>query len=155
MKSNAMRLLEENSIPFIAHEYDTADGEIDACSIAGKLGRSTDEVFKTLVTEAPGPEYYVFVVPASGELNLKKAAKAAKVKSIEMIPLKKLLPLTGYVHGGCSPVGMKKKFPTFIDETAILSEKIYFSAGKRGVQIILDPEVLAEVSNAEFVDLTK
>ena len=78
MKSNAMRLLEENSIPFIAHEYDTADGEIDACSIAGKLGRSTDEVFKTLVTEAPGPEYYVFVVPASGELNLKKAAKIKK-----------------------------------------------------------------------------
>ena len=115
-----MRLLEENSIPFVPHEYDISDGEIDGRSIARKLGKSNDEVFKTLVTQAPGPEYYVFVVPSAGELNLKKAAKAANVKSIEMIPLKKLLPLTGYVHGGCSPVGMKKKFPTLIDETAIL-----------------------------------
>lgn len=153
MKSNAMRLLEENSIPFIAHEYDTADGEIDACSIAGKLGRSTDEVFKTLVTEAPGPEYYVFVVPASGELNLKKAAKAAKVKSIEMIPLKKLLPLTGYVHGGCSPVGMKKKFPTFIDETAILFDRMFVSGGYIGLNLEIAPEELAGFVEAEFADI--
>ena len=153
MKSNAMRLLEENSIPFIAHEYDTADGEIDACSIARKLGRSTDEVFKTLVTEAPGPEYYVFVVPASGELNLKKAAKAAKVKSIEMIPLKKLLPLTGYVHGGCSPVGMKKKFPTFIDETAILFDRMFVSGGYIGLNLEIAPEELAGFAEAEFADI--
>lgn len=153
MKSNAMRLLEENSISFTAHEYDVSDGEIDACSIARKLGKSTDEIFKTLVTEAPGPEYFVFVVPASGELNLKKAAKAAKVKSIEMIPLKKLLPLTGYVHGGCSPIGMKKKFPTFIDETAILFDRMFVSGGYVGLNLEISPEDLAGFVEAEFADI--
>ena len=154
MKSNAMRLLDEGKIFFIPHEYDISDGGIDACSIASKLGRSEDEVFKTLVTEAPGPEYYVFVVPASGELNLKKAAKAAKVKSIEMIPLKKLLPLTGYVHGGCSPIGMKKKFPTFIDETAVLFERMFVSGGYVGLNLEIAPEDLAGFVGAEFADLT-
>lgn len=154
MKSNAMRLLEEGNINFIPHEYDIADGAIDGCSIARKLGKSTDEVFKTLVTEAPGPEYFVFVVPAGGELNLKKAAKAAKVKSIDMIPLKKLLPLTGYVHGGCSPVGMKKKFPTFIDETAILFDRIFVSGGYVGLNLEIPPEELAGFIEAEFADLT-
>lgn len=153
MKSNAMRLLEENSIEFIPHEYDVSDGKIDACSIARKLGRSTDEIFKTLVTEAPGNEYFVFVVPASGELNLKKAAKAAKVKSIEMIPQKKLLPLTGYIHGGCSPIGMKKKFPTFIDETAILFERIFVSGGYVGLNLEIAPESLAGFVDAEFSDI--
>ena len=154
MKSNAMRLLEENNIAFVPHEYDISDGEIDANSIARKLGKSTDEVFKTLVTEAPGPEYYVFVVPAAGELKLKKAAKAAKVKSIEMIPLKKLLPLTGYVHGGCSPVGMKKKFPTFLDESAILFDRIFVSGGYVGLNLEIAPEELAGFVNAEFADIT-
>lgn len=153
MKSNAMRLLEENSINFVPHEYDVSDGEIDACSIAKKLGKSTDEIFKTLVTEAPGPEYFVFVVPASGELNLKKAARAAKVKSIEMIPLKKLLPLTGYVHGGCSPIGMKKKFPTFIDETAILFDRMFVSGGYVGLNLEIAPEDLAGFVDAEFADI--
>lgn len=149
-----MRLLEENNIAFVPHEYDISDGEIDANSIARKLGKSADEVFKTLVTEAPGPEYYVFVVPAAGELNLKKAAKAAKVKSIEMIPLKKLLPLTGYVHGGCSPVGMKKKFPTFLDESAILFDRIFVSGGYVGLNLEIAPEELAGFVNAEFADIT-
>ena len=149
-----MRLLEENNIAFVPHEYDISDGCIDANSIARKLGRSSDEVFKTLVTEAPGPEYYVFVVPAAGELNLKKAAKAAKVKSIEMIPLKKLLPLTGYVHGGCSPIGMKKKFPTFIDESAILFDRIFVSGGYVGLNLEIAPEELAGFVNAEFADIT-
>ncbi len=148
-----MRLLEENSIPFIPHEYDISDGEIDGRSIARKLGKSTDEVFKTLVTQSPDNEYYVFVVPASGELNLKKAAKAAKVKSIEMIPLKKLLPLTGYVHGGCSPVGMKKKFPTFIDETAILFDRMFVSGGYVGLNLEIAPEDLAGFVEAEFADI--
>lgn len=153
MKSNAMRLLDENSVPFIPHEYDVSDGEIDGRSIARKLGKSCDEVFKTLVTEAPGPEYFVFVVPAAGELNLKKAAKAAKVKSIEMIPQKKLLPLTGYIHGGCSPVGMKKKFPTFIDETAILFDRIFVSGGYVGLNLEIAPEELAGFIEAEFADI--
>lgn len=153
MKSNAMRLLEESSIHFVPHEYDISDGEIDGRSIARKLGKSNDEVFKTLVTQAPGPEYYVFVVPSSGELNLKKAAKAAKVKSIEMIPLKKLLPLTGYVHGGCSPIGMKKKFPTFIDETAILFDRMFVSGGYVGLNLEIAPEELAGFIDAEFADI--
>lgn len=148
-----MRLLDENSVPFIPHEYDVSDGEIDGRSIARKLGKSCDEVFKTLVTEAPGPEYFVFVVPAAGELNLKKAAKAAKVKSIEMIPQKKLLPLTGYIHGGCSPVGMKKKFPTFIDETAILFDRIFVSGGYVGLNLEIAPEELAGFIEAEFADI--
>ena len=154
MKSNAMRLLEENSIAFVPHEYDISDGQIDGCSIARKLGKSEDEVFKTLVTEAPGPEYFVFVVPVSGELNLKKAARAAKVKSIEMIPLKKLLPLTGYIHGGCSPIGMKKKFPTFIDETAILFDRMFVSGGYVGLNLEIAPEELAGFIEAEFADIT-
>ena len=153
MKSNAMRLLEESSIQFVPHEYDISDGEIDGRSIARKLGKSNDEVFKTLVTQAPGPEYYVFVVPSSGELNLKKAAKAAKVKSIEMIPLKKLLPLTDYVHGGCSPIGMKKKFPTFIDETAILFDRMFVSGGYVGLNLEIAPEELAGFIDAEFADI--
>ena len=153
MKSNAMRLLEESSIQFVPHEYDISDGEIDGRSIARKLGKSNDEVFKTLVTQAPGPEYYVFVVPSSGELNLKKAAKAAKVKSIEMIPLKKLLPFTGYVHGGCSPIGMKKKFPTFIDETAILFDRMFVSGGYVGLNLEIAPEELAGFIDAEFADI--
>ena len=105
------------------------------------------------MTQAPGPEYYVFVVPSSGELNLKKAAKAAKVKSIEMIPLKKLLPLTGYVHGGCSPIGMKKKFPTFIDETAILFDRMFVSGGYVGLNLEIAPEELAGFIDAEFADI--
>ena len=153
MKSNAMRLLEENSITFQAHEYDIADGKIDACSIAGKLNRSTDEVFKTLVTEAPGPEYFVFVVPASGELNLKKAAKAAGDKDMALIPVKDLLGLTGYIRGGCSPVGMKKKYPTYFEETCELFSQIAVSAGERGHQMILPPMDLVALVNGTLADL--
>ena len=125
VKTNALRLAESAGIDFEAFEYDISDGRIDGVSIAEKLGRSTEEVFKTLVTEAPGHEYFVFVVPAAGELDLKKAAKVSGRKSIEMIPMKNLLPLTGYIHGGCSPLGMKKLFPTYIDETAQLFDRIW------------------------------
>ena len=154
-KTNALRLAESAGLLFTACEYDTSDGRIDAVAIAEKIGRSREEVFKTLVVQAPGHEHFVFIVPAANELDLKKAAKAAARKSIEMIPMKELLPLTGYVHGGCSPLGMKKLFPTFIDESAILFDTICVSGGRIGLNIAVDPEKLAEVINAEFADITK
>ncbi|MBO5959545.1 MAG: Cys-tRNA(Pro) deacylase [Lentisphaeria bacterium] len=155
-KTNAIRLLENGGIPFQFYEYDVSDGRIDGKSIAEKIGESHDQVFKTLVTQAPpGKDYFVFVVPASGELDLKKAAKACGRKSIEMIPQKMLFPLTGYIHGGCSPVGMKKLFPTYIDETAILFDKICVSGGRIGTNLGVKPDDLASFIQAQFVDLTK
>jgi len=155
-KTNAIRLLENGNVPFRFYEYDVSDGRIDGKSIAEKIGESPDQVFKTLVTQAPpGKDYFVFVVPASGELDLKKAAKACGRKSIEMIPQKLLFPLTGYIHGGCSPIGWKRLFPTYIDETAILFDKICVSGGRIGINLGLDPEELAAFINAQFVDLTK
>ena len=155
VKTNAVRLLESAGIVFAVHEYPVDDGRIDARSIAEKLGRSTDEVFKTLVAESPAHEHFVFVIPAAGELDLKKAAQAADRKSIEMIPLKQLFPLTGYVHGGCSPVGMKKLFPTFIDETAQLFDAMFVSGGKVGVNLEIAPDILCSFIQAQYADLTK
>ena len=154
-KTNAIRLLASAGISFTAYEYPVDDGRIDAKSIAEKIGRSQDEVFKTLVAESPAHEHFVFVVPAAGELDLKKAAHASGQKSIEMIPQKQLFPLTGYIHGGCSPVGMKKLFPTFIDETAILFDTICVSGGRVGLNLAIVPDVLREFVHAEFYDLTK
>ena len=155
VKTNAMRLIESAKTAYHAYEYDVSDGRIDALAIAEKIGRSADEVFKTLVVEAPGHEYFVFVVPAASELDLKKAARAAGRKSIDLIPQKQLLPLTGYVHGGCSPLGMKKLFPTFIDESAILCETMCVSGGRIGLNLALQPEDLAGLVNAEFADIAK
>lgn len=151
-KTNVMRLLTAAGIEFTPYEYDpsTDSGE----EVAAAIGKSADETFKTLVTVANTGGHFVFVVPVSSTLDLKKAAKAAGVKSIEMIKQKELLPLTGYIHGGCSPVGMKKPFPTFIDETAVLFDGISVSAGKRGYQVCLSPEELAGYVNATFCDLT-
>ena len=153
VKTNAVRLLESAGLVFATHEYPVDDGRIDARSIAEKLGRSTDEVFKTLVAESPAHEHFVFVIPAAGELDLKKAAQAAGRKSIEMIPQKTLLPLTGYVHGGCSPVGMKKFFPTFIDETAQLFDYICVSAGAVGANVAVSPDALCRFLPASYADL--
>ena len=154
-KTNALRLAESAGLLINAYEYDISDNRIDANSIAEKIQRPPEEVFKTLVTQAPGHEYFVFIVPANGELDLKKAAKAAGKKSIEMIPQKELLPLTGYVHGGCSPLGMKKLFPTFIDESATLFETICVSGGKVGLNLAISPDELAQTIGAEFADITK
>ena len=118
------------------------------------LGEDPDRVFKTLVTQGRSGQYYVFVIPVREELDLKKAAKAAGEKSVSMIKQKELLPLTGYVHGGCSPVGMKKQFPTFIHHTAQQFEKMFVSAGKVGMQIELSPKDLAETVRCGFEDLT-
>lgn len=154
-KTNAMRLLEAADIGFRAFEYNADDGKLDACSVAAKIGEPPEQVFKTLVAEAAGPLYFVFVIPAAAELDLKKAARAAGVKNIAMLHLKQLLPLTGYVHGGCSPVGMKKTLPTFIDETAILFGHICVSGGRVGLNLAVEPEALAGITGAEFADLTK
>ena len=154
-KTNVFRLLETAGISCKEKHYETADGEIDAVSVARKIGEPPEQVFKTLVTRSNHGEYYVFAVPATGELDLKKASRAAKCKSIEMIPLKQLLPLTGYVHGGCSPVGMRKRFPTFIDETALLFDHICVSGGCVGCNIAVAPEALAEYLDAAFADISK
>ena len=154
-RTNVARLLETSGIDCQEHHYDSADGAIDAVSVARKLEKPVEQVFKTLVTVSNQHDYFVFVVPAADELDLKKAAKAVARKSIEMLPLKQLLPLTGYVHGGCSPIGMKKKFPTVIDETAQLFDAICVSAGCVGCNIEVDPVKLAEFLNSAFSDLTK
>ena len=154
-KTNAMRMLDSEGISYTVHAYDVSDGQLDGVTVARKCGQDPEQVFKTLVTQGDDREHYVFVIPVAEKLDLKACARAVGVKSVEMIPQKTLLPLTGYVRGGCSPVGMKKPFPTYIDETAVLFDRIYFSAGKRGVQIILNPEVLSEFIGAPFADLTK
>ncbi len=158
VKTNVMRILESAKIPFTAYTYDPKIG-IDAVSVANQVHKSTDQVFKTLVTQSATQthsfEHFVFVIPAAHELDLKKAAKAANVKNLEMMPMKNLLPLTGYIHGGCSPIGMKKSFPTFIDETAILFDTICVSGGKVGVTLQLNPQQLSDFVKAPFYDLTK
>ena len=154
-KTNAMRLLDSAGIDYSMASYDYDESDLSGVHAAKELGVSEDIVFKTLVTRGDGNAIFVFVIPVAESLDLKKAARASGNKSIEMIHVKEIMDITGYLRGGCSPIGMKKAYPTFIDETAQLFDEIYFSAGKRGVQIILDPEVLAEVSNAEFYDLVK
>ena len=154
-KTNAMRLLDSAGISYSMGSYAYDESDLSGVHAAKELGVSEDIVFKTLVTRGDGNAIFVFVIPVAESLDLKKAAKASGNKSIEMIHVKEIMDITGYIRGGCSPIGMKKAYPTYIDETAQLWDEIYFSAGKRGVQIILDPEILAEVSNAEFCDLTK
>ena len=151
-KTNALRMLDAQGIPHTVHTYDpdAADGG----EVAELLGQSPDRVFKTLVTSAPSRKYYVFVVPVNCTLHLKKAAAATGEKSIAMIPQKELLPLTGYIHGGCSPIGMKKPFPTFIHETAQLFDTICVSAGRRGCQAELAPDDLRALTRARYADLT-
>ena len=153
-KTNAMRILESENIDFEIIEYSTKDG-IGGVDVAEKLGEDKDRVFKTLVTESKEGENFVFVVPVSSELDLKKAAKASDSKKVEMIPQKKLLPLTGYVHGGCSPVGMKKEFKTFIDSSAEGFDFFYVSGGKVGMQIKLNPKELLNLIDGEFADIKK
>ena len=154
-KTNVMRLLDNAGISYRMFEYPVDDGMIDAVSIARKIGENAEQVFKTLVTQSSSHEYFVFVVPACSELDLKKAAKVSGQKNIEMLPARQLLPLTGYVHGGCSPIGMRKPFRTFIDETAVLYDHICVSGGKIGTNLALEPGTLAKFIPADFADLTK
>ena len=155
VKTNAMRLLEQAGVPFETGEYTVDESDLSGVHAAEEMGVDVDCVFKTLVTRGEKKGIYVFCVPAAAELDLKKCAALAGEKKIEMIHVKELLGLTGYIRGGCSPVGMKKKYPTWIDETAVLFEKIYVSAGQRGHQLILAPETLADYLDAPFADLTR
>ena len=141
-KTNAMRLLDSAGINYSMASYEYDESDLSGVHAAQELGVSEDIVFKTLVTRGDGNAIFVFVIPVAESLDLKKAARASGNKSIEMIHVREILDITGYIRGGCSPIGMKKAYPTFIDETAILSEKIYFSAGKRGVQISKQCRVL-------------
>ena len=139
-KTNVMRVLDGKKITYTSHSYEP-DATMSGEEIAKILGEDTSKVFKTLVTQGKSGAYYVFVVPVEEELDLKKAASAAGEKSVAMIKQKELLPLTGYVHGGCSPIGMKKQFPTFIHETAVLFDKVFVSAmiGTTTLNVILRP----------------
>ena len=153
MKTNAIRILESRRVDHTTHEYEFNVAEIDAVSVANKINADPESVFKTLVTRNEKNEPVVFVIPGNFELNLKKAASASGNKKIEMIKVKELQSLTGYIRGGCSPVGMKKLFPTYIDETAQLHQKIFVSAGMRGMQIKISPDELVLAVNAHFADL--
>ena len=153
-KTNVMRILEQKKVKYQPHSY--ADTEaISGIEVAEVLGQDVSQVFKTLVTVGSTKKNYVFVIPVNKELDLKKAASAVREKKIEMIKTKELLPLTGYVHGGCSPVGMKKLFKTVVDETAAGQETIMFSAGKIGYQVEVSPVDLKKVIEYEFADVTK
>lgn len=153
-KTNAMRMLDAKKITYKIHTYDNEDGAVHGTAVAEKIGLPPETVFKTLVSHS-GANLYVFVIPVAQELDLKKAAKAAGEKKIEMLPLKDLLKWTGYVRGGCSPVGMKKLYPTYMDQSAENLASIAVSAGKIGMQMELAPEQLAGMVNAGFADLIK
>jgi len=151
-KTNVMRVLDQKKIAYTPHYYPT-DGPVDGVSVAAMLGQDPEAVFKTLVTEGASKKNYVFVIPVAAELHLKKAAKAVGEKSIAMIKQAQLLPLTGYIHGGCSPVGMKKKLPTWIHESAQEQATMMVSAGRIGAQVELSPTDLAKLVSARFADL--
>ena len=153
MKTNAIRILEYQSVEHSTIEYKPNEEEIDAISVAKKINAEPEIVFKTLVAKNEKNELLVFIIPGTFELNLKKAAFSSNNKKIEMIKVKELQPLTGYIRGGCSPIGMKKLYPSFIDETAQLNKKIFVSAGVSGMQIKISPADLAGVINAQFADL--
>lgn len=153
-KTNVMRLLDKAKIDYIPHGFAVEEGDsLDVRTAAQKLGKTPEEVFKTLVTKGAKGGYFVFVVPGTGNLDLKKAAKSVGEKSIEMLKLSELFPLTGYVHGGCSPVGMKKAFPTVIDESVLALKSVTVSAGKIGRQIELAPADLIKFTRAKTADI--
>ncbi len=149
-----MRVLDSKKIKYASHCYDQS-GAISGTDVAKALGQNEEQVFKTLVTAAKSKQHYVFLVPVAKELDLKKGAKAVGEKSLEMIPQKELLPLTGYIHGGCSPIGMKKQFQTVVDISAESFETIIFSAGKIGYQVEMKLSDLAKVIRLKTFDITK
>lgn len=153
-KTNAMRILDSAGLSYKTAEYEVDESDLSGVHAADALGVDPDMIFKTLVTRGNDNLLSVFLVPVKENLDLKKAAQVSGNKKIEMIHVKEIFDLTGYVRGGCSPIGMKKQYPTYIDESAILFDEIYFSAGKRGLQIIMDPNALADLINAEFADIT-
>ena len=153
MKTNAIRLLKRERIPYRVHEFPVGEDHIDAVTVAAALGVAPERVFKTLVCADENAEHSVFVIPAPCDLDLKKAAIAMRAKRIRLIPVAQIETVTGYVRGGCSPLGMKKSFPTFFEESAGLFETIYVSAGVRGIQLEIDPDLLIKAVNASYEDL--
>ena len=151
-KTNVMRVLDSLGILYESHFYEE-DASLSGVDVAAILGEDADHVFKTLVTQGKSGQFYVFVIPVKEELDLKKAAKASGEKAIVMIKQKELLPLTGYIHGGCSPIGMKKQFPGFLDETAELFDTVCVSAGKIGAQVELSPQDLIRAAELTLADL--
>lgn len=152
-KTNAQREVEASGCAFTFHTYDP-ERALSGTEVAAELGQNPDQVFKTLVTQAKSGAHYVFMVPVGCELDLKKAARAVGEKAVQMIRERELLPLTGYVHGGCSPLGMKREFPAVADETALLFDRIVFSGGRRGAQIEMAADDLAKLIGLSFADIT-
>ena len=153
-KTNVMRVLDREKIPYTAHTYPVGDSAPDGVTVARMLGQNPDAVFKTLVAKGASGGYYVFPIPVTATLDLKKAARAVGEKSVAMLPARELLPLTGYVHGGCSPVGMKKRFPTVFHESCLEREAICVSAGKVGFQVEVRPEGLIALVGGTTADVT-
>lgn len=155
VKTNAMRILDSKRVNYSIITYDNKDGQIDGVSVASKIGKDVDVVYKTLVAQGASKQVYVYVIPVKEELDLKKAAKVANEKKVEMINVNDINKLTGYIRGGCSPIGMKKLYKTFIHETAIDQDNIIVSAGKIGYQVELSPQYLVSIVNGKFEDLIK
>ena len=153
-KTNVMRVLDSLKIEYTSHFYEE-DATLSGVDVARLVGEDPDQVFKTLVTQGKSGQHYVFVIPVKEELDLKKAAKASGEKAIVMIKQKELLPLTGYIHGGCSPVGMKKQFPTVFDETVVLFDSIMVSGGRVGVQVEVNPDDLLKITGGTVAAITR
>ncbi|MGC4377515.1 Cys-tRNA(Pro) deacylase [Fictibacillus sp. Mic-4] len=154
-KTNAMRILDRDKIEYSMLSYDSDDGRIDGVSVAEKIGREKEQVYKTLLSQGASKEYYVFVIPVEAELDLKKAARVTGEKKLEMIPVKDITKVSGYIRGGCSPIGMKKLFPTVIHTSAQSLETIIVSGGKIGTQIELKVDDFIQVTNARLEDVIK
>ena len=153
-KTNAMRMLEKEKVAYTFHEYDHEDGAIDGVSVAGKLGQDPARVFKTLVTQGASKNFYVFVIPVAAELDLKKAARAVGEKNVAMLHVADLLKTTGYIRGGCSPVGMKKQFVTVLDESILAQPTVMVSGGRIGTQVELAPADLIKAARATTAAIT-
>jgi len=153
-KTNALRILDQGNIHYELDSYEAPDGFLDGLSVAQAVGKNPDEVFKTLILQGASKQYYVCIIPVACELDLKKAARHFEEKRLDMIPVKDITPITGYIKGGCSPVGMKKLFRTAIAEEAILLENFTVSAGKVGLQMTLAVNDLAVITKAQFADMT-
>lgn len=152
-KTNVARLLDKAKVPYQLVPYEVDENDLSAIHVAEQLGENVEQVFKTLILHGDKSGYFVCVIPGADEVDLKKAAKVSGNKKCEMIPVKELLPLTGYIRGGCSPIGMKKHFPTYIHFSAEQFDNIYISAGQRGLQVLLTPADLVRETNASFADL--
>lgn len=153
-KTNAMRIVEKEKIPYKSYTYEAGDSAIDGVSVAHKLGQDETIVYKTLVTKGCGRDYYVFVIPVAKELDLKAAARAVGEKSVEMIKVADINKVTGYIRGGCSPIGMKKEYKTVIDSSCLSLDSMIFSGGKIGFQIEMEPDALIRLVHADTAEIT-